>query len=164
VTADNLQLQTRVDGVLRQDANTHDLIFDIPGLIETISAGLTLEPGLEFPPSYSASLTLAKVANIPFTGGGMMTLMADRAVLEFPEVVLVDTHRRLPARLVNSPTCCIKLSVAPEHKDRIDNISERGPSKMWKVLGVILAPNGYTCRVDRAVRDGHRPILVPFFT
>lgn len=45
VAADNLQLQTRVNGELRQDANTRDLIFDIPGLIETISAGLTLEPG-----------------------------------------------------------------------------------------------------------------------
>lgn len=41
----NLQVQTWVNGELRQDANTRDLIFDIPGLIETISAGTTLEPG-----------------------------------------------------------------------------------------------------------------------
>jgi 2-keto-4-pentenoate hydratase/2-oxohepta-3-ene-1,7-dioic acid hydratase in catechol pathway len=34
-----------VDGELRQDARTRDLIFDIPTLIETISAGITLLPG-----------------------------------------------------------------------------------------------------------------------
>jgi 2-keto-4-pentenoate hydratase/2-oxohepta-3-ene-1,7-dioic acid hydratase in catechol pathway len=34
-----------VNGELRQDANTSDLIFDIPTLIATISAGLTLQPG-----------------------------------------------------------------------------------------------------------------------
>jgi 2-keto-4-pentenoate hydratase/2-oxohepta-3-ene-1,7-dioic acid hydratase in catechol pathway len=30
---------------LRQSANTRDLIFDIPTLIETLSAGITLYPG-----------------------------------------------------------------------------------------------------------------------
>jgi 2-keto-4-pentenoate hydratase/2-oxohepta-3-ene-1,7-dioic acid hydratase in catechol pathway len=34
-----------VNGELRQDARTTDLIFDIPALIETISAGITLMPG-----------------------------------------------------------------------------------------------------------------------
>jgi 2-keto-4-pentenoate hydratase/2-oxohepta-3-ene-1,7-dioic acid hydratase in catechol pathway len=34
-----------VNGELRQDARTRDLIFDIPRLIETISAGITLVPG-----------------------------------------------------------------------------------------------------------------------
>jgi 2-keto-4-pentenoate hydratase/2-oxohepta-3-ene-1,7-dioic acid hydratase in catechol pathway len=34
-----------VNGDLRQDANTSALIFDVPTLIETISAGLTLMPG-----------------------------------------------------------------------------------------------------------------------
>jgi 2-keto-4-pentenoate hydratase/2-oxohepta-3-ene-1,7-dioic acid hydratase in catechol pathway len=41
----NLQLECRVNGEVRQQASTLDLIFDIPTLIETISAGLTLEPG-----------------------------------------------------------------------------------------------------------------------
>jgi len=50
VTADeidpeNTQVRTWVNGELRQDANTRDLIFDIPTLIETISAGITLVPG-----------------------------------------------------------------------------------------------------------------------
>lgn len=50
VTADevdvgNLDIRCWVNGELRQDANTSDLIFDVPTLIETLSAGLTLQPG-----------------------------------------------------------------------------------------------------------------------
>lgn len=40
-----LRLQTRVNDENRQDAVVSDLIFDIPTLIETISALITLEPG-----------------------------------------------------------------------------------------------------------------------
>jgi 2-keto-4-pentenoate hydratase/2-oxohepta-3-ene-1,7-dioic acid hydratase in catechol pathway len=42
---DNLDVKCWVNGELRQDANTRDLIFDIPTLVATISAGLTLRPG-----------------------------------------------------------------------------------------------------------------------
>jgi 2-keto-4-pentenoate hydratase/2-oxohepta-3-ene-1,7-dioic acid hydratase in catechol pathway len=50
VTADevdvgDLDVKCWVNGELRQDANTRDLIFDVPTLIETLSAGLTLLPG-----------------------------------------------------------------------------------------------------------------------
>lgn len=45
VDAENLHIRCWVNGELRQDANTRDLIFDIPALIETISAGITLQPG-----------------------------------------------------------------------------------------------------------------------
>ena len=41
----NLAVKCWVNGELRQNANTRDLIFDIPTLIATISAGLTLQPG-----------------------------------------------------------------------------------------------------------------------
>jgi 2-keto-4-pentenoate hydratase/2-oxohepta-3-ene-1,7-dioic acid hydratase in catechol pathway len=40
-----LELRTWVNGELRQEAPLSDLIFDIPTLIETISARITLEPG-----------------------------------------------------------------------------------------------------------------------
>ena len=40
-----LHVRTRVNGELRQDAPVSDLIFDIPTLIETISAVVLLEPG-----------------------------------------------------------------------------------------------------------------------
>lgn len=42
---ENLNVRCWVNDELRQDANTRDLIFDIPTLIETISAGITLIPG-----------------------------------------------------------------------------------------------------------------------
>lgn len=50
VTADeidhrDLLIESRVNGELRQSAKTSDLIFDIPELIATISAGMTLLPG-----------------------------------------------------------------------------------------------------------------------
>ena len=43
--AANLAVKCWVNGELRQDGNTSDLIFDIPTLVATISAGLTLQPG-----------------------------------------------------------------------------------------------------------------------
>ncbi|MED5578546.1 MAG: fumarylacetoacetate hydrolase family protein [Nitrospinota bacterium] len=43
--ANNLRIQTRVNGETRQDSNTNDMIFDISTLIESVSEGLTLQPG-----------------------------------------------------------------------------------------------------------------------
>lgn len=40
-----LRLSTRINGELRQDGNTADMIFDIPTLISSLSQGLTLDPG-----------------------------------------------------------------------------------------------------------------------
>ena len=40
-----LEVETRVNGERRQHAPVKDLIFDIPTLIETLSAGITLLPG-----------------------------------------------------------------------------------------------------------------------
>jgi 2-keto-4-pentenoate hydratase/2-oxohepta-3-ene-1,7-dioic acid hydratase in catechol pathway len=40
-----VQVRCWVNGDLRQDANTANLIFGIPTLIETISRGITLLPG-----------------------------------------------------------------------------------------------------------------------
>ena len=45
VDPENLAVKCWVNDELRQNANTRDLIFDIPTLIETISAGITLQPG-----------------------------------------------------------------------------------------------------------------------
>jgi len=51
VTADEipdphaLPLRCRVNGVTKQDSNTNDMIFKIPALIESLSLGMTLEPG-----------------------------------------------------------------------------------------------------------------------
>lgn len=40
-----MRLVTRVDGEVRQDGTTADLIFDIPTLIEYLSQAFTLLPG-----------------------------------------------------------------------------------------------------------------------
>jgi len=51
VTADEIpdprvmQLETRVNGELRQNVSVKDLIFDIPTLVATASRGMTLRPG-----------------------------------------------------------------------------------------------------------------------
>ena len=41
----NLRLTAEVDGVLMQDGNTGDMIFDVPKIIEYISEDMTLCPG-----------------------------------------------------------------------------------------------------------------------
>jgi 2-keto-4-pentenoate hydratase/2-oxohepta-3-ene-1,7-dioic acid hydratase in catechol pathway len=41
----NLRITTRVNGELRQDSSTSDLIFDVPAIIAFTSAHMTLEPG-----------------------------------------------------------------------------------------------------------------------
>jgi len=40
-----LRLICRVNGEVMQDGNTRDMIFDIPTTIESLSSGMTLEPG-----------------------------------------------------------------------------------------------------------------------
>jgi 2-keto-4-pentenoate hydratase/2-oxohepta-3-ene-1,7-dioic acid hydratase in catechol pathway len=40
-----VRLICRVNGQVMQDGNTRDMIFDIPNIIESLSAGMTLEPG-----------------------------------------------------------------------------------------------------------------------
>jgi len=41
----DLAIRCRVNGEVRQDSRTSDLIFDVPALIEFISRHMTLEPG-----------------------------------------------------------------------------------------------------------------------
>jgi 2-keto-4-pentenoate hydratase/2-oxohepta-3-ene-1,7-dioic acid hydratase in catechol pathway len=42
---DGLRLRVWVDGELRQDANTRDLVVDVAGIVELCSAVMTLSPG-----------------------------------------------------------------------------------------------------------------------
>ncbi len=43
--ANNLALQTRVNGQVRQNSNTNDMIFDIATIVSILSEGFTLLPG-----------------------------------------------------------------------------------------------------------------------
>lgn len=45
VDPENLHVRCWVNDELRQEANTRDLIFDVPTLVEALSAGITLYPG-----------------------------------------------------------------------------------------------------------------------
>ena len=42
---DNLEIQTRVNGVEKQHDNTSSMLIDVRGIIEALSLGMTLEPG-----------------------------------------------------------------------------------------------------------------------
>ncbi|KAJ6473117.1 mitochondrion protein [Mycena sanguinolenta] len=42
---DKLHLTTRVNGEVRQSQNTSELIFDVPTLVETVSMGISIQPG-----------------------------------------------------------------------------------------------------------------------
>ncbi len=41
----NLALRLRVNGEVKQDSNTSEMVFSIPVIIATLAAGMTLEPG-----------------------------------------------------------------------------------------------------------------------
>lgn len=45
INPDNLSLVTRVNGVVKQEANTAQMYFKVPRIISELSLGLTLEPG-----------------------------------------------------------------------------------------------------------------------
>lgn len=45
IDAGSLGVRCWINDELRQEGNTRDLIFDIPAIIETLSAGMTLQPG-----------------------------------------------------------------------------------------------------------------------
>ncbi len=78
VTADEvpnpgkLHIWCKVNGEMRQDANTSDLIFDLPTIISTLSDGITLEVGDVFatgtPSGVGASKGLLKVGDIVESG------------------------------------------------------------------------------------------------
>ncbi len=42
----SLQVQLRVNGVVKQDANTRDMIYPVAAIIEWLSVGMTLRPGM----------------------------------------------------------------------------------------------------------------------
>src|SRR5690606_24538294 len=45
IDAGNLRLSTKVNGEVRQDSSTSDLIFSVPELVSFLSRLITLEPG-----------------------------------------------------------------------------------------------------------------------
>ena len=71
----NLRIQTRVNGALKQDSTTADLIFDVPTLIAFVSQHMTLEVGDVIStgtPSGVGNLTPGDVVEIEIEGIGIL--------------------------------------------------------------------------------------------
>ena len=72
----NLDLSGRVNGEVRQQINTSDLLFSVPRLIEYISAAITLLPGdviLTGTPAGVGPIAPGDVVEIELTGVGVLS-------------------------------------------------------------------------------------------
>jgi 2-keto-4-pentenoate hydratase/2-oxohepta-3-ene-1,7-dioic acid hydratase in catechol pathway len=70
-----LALKTRLNGVVKQDSSTSDLIFDVPALIAFVSRHMTLEPGDVIStgtPSGVGNITPGDVVQIEIEGIGVL--------------------------------------------------------------------------------------------
>jgi 2-keto-4-pentenoate hydratase/2-oxohepta-3-ene-1,7-dioic acid hydratase in catechol pathway len=70
-----LALKTRLNGAIRQDSSTSDLIFDVPALIAFVSMHMTLEPGDVIStgtPSGVGNITPGDVVQIEIEGIGVL--------------------------------------------------------------------------------------------
>ncbi len=70
-----LDLTVRVNGTVRQTGNTRDMIFDVPALVETISAIMTLERGdviATGTPKGVGRLAVGDVVEIEIAGIGVL--------------------------------------------------------------------------------------------
>jgi 2-keto-4-pentenoate hydratase/2-oxohepta-3-ene-1,7-dioic acid hydratase in catechol pathway len=72
----NLRITTRVNGELRQDSSTSDLIFGVPALVAFASAHMTLEPGDVIStgtPSGVGNLAPGDTVSVEIEGIGVLT-------------------------------------------------------------------------------------------
>jgi 2-keto-4-pentenoate hydratase/2-oxohepta-3-ene-1,7-dioic acid hydratase in catechol pathway len=70
-----LAIRTRLNGVVKQDSSTSDLIFDVPALIAFVSMHMTLQPGDVIStgtPSGVGNLTPGDVVAIEIEGIGVL--------------------------------------------------------------------------------------------
>lgn len=71
----NLRITTRVNGVVKQDSSTSDMIFDVATLIEFVSRHMTLEPGdliTTGTPSGVGNLNVGDVVEVEIAGIGVL--------------------------------------------------------------------------------------------
>ena len=72
----NLKIQTRVNGAIRQDSTTSDLIFDVPALIAFCSEHMTLEVGDVIStgtPAGVGNLSVGDTVEVEIEGIGVLT-------------------------------------------------------------------------------------------
>jgi len=81
----NLGIRTRVNGELRQDGHTHNLIFDVPAIIAFLTLQLTLEPGDVIATGTPAGVGLGMSPQVWLQPGDVVTMEVDGiGVLENP--------------------------------------------------------------------------------
>ncbi|KAH7092399.1 fumarylacetoacetate hydrolase-like protein [Paraphoma chrysanthemicola] len=101
-----LQVQTHVNGELRQDATTEDLIFSIPFLIKTMSEGQTLMPGDVLATGTPAGVGIGRkppiylksgdTVTVSVTGLGSLTNRIGDTKSTNPTLEQLSTHSCLP--------------------------------------------------------------------
>jgi len=73
-----LDLYCRVNGQLKQEGNTRDMIFDIPSIIEWLSLGMTLLPGDVIATGTPAGVGFARTPPEYLTPGDMVECTVER--------------------------------------------------------------------------------------
>ncbi len=76
-----LSVQTKINGELRQDGNTEDLIFSVPVILSYISSFMTLEPGdvvLTGTPDGVGPLKVGDTVEITVEGIGTLTNIVEK--------------------------------------------------------------------------------------
>jgi 2-keto-4-pentenoate hydratase/2-oxohepta-3-ene-1,7-dioic acid hydratase in catechol pathway len=77
----HLSVQTRINGELRQDGNTEDLIFSVPVILSYISSFMTLEPGdvvLTGTPDGVGPLKVGDTIEVTVEGIGTLTNIVEK--------------------------------------------------------------------------------------
>jgi 2-keto-4-pentenoate hydratase/2-oxohepta-3-ene-1,7-dioic acid hydratase in catechol pathway len=78
----HLSVQTRINGELKQDGNTEDLIFSVPVILSYVSSFMTLEPGdvvLTGTPDGVGPLNVGDTVEITVEGVGTLTNIVERS-------------------------------------------------------------------------------------
>lgn len=71
----NLRITTRLNGTVKQDSSTSDMIFDVATLVEFVSHHMTLEPGdliTTGTPSGVGNLSVGDVVEVEISGIGVL--------------------------------------------------------------------------------------------
>jgi 2-keto-4-pentenoate hydratase/2-oxohepta-3-ene-1,7-dioic acid hydratase in catechol pathway len=87
----NLQLTTRVNGVVKQQINTRQMYFKVPRIIAELSAGLTLEPGDIIATGTPSGIGAARNPPEFLKPGDVMETEIDRIGVIRNEIRLINT-------------------------------------------------------------------------
>ncbi|GAK64597.1 fumarylacetoacetate hydrolase [Moesziomyces antarcticus] len=129
----DMEVETKVNGETRQKANTSQLIFDIPTLLETISAGITLQPGDMIATGTPAGVgfglptpTFLKggdVVEVSISGiGTLRNRIADPAA-SYPSVAPVRVTRSASAKASSADSALLSLPSGKQY-----HVEESGTS------------------------------------